>query len=392
VKICIGTGTLALPYAISEGGFLTGTFGFILIALWNYYASVRLDNLRDWTGMKSYALIAGAVLGSNARIIVNVSTISTLIGVCVVYTITFATLFHETPLTLFALDRAIWGECILCGLFSIPLVCAPHLKFLAGSSAIGLVALAVGFSAIFVYGFSEFEGVTCASPSLWGSSLSHFAAWFGVAAFCFGIPPIQLSISEAMSDPTQFTSILGYALSIVVVFYLVCGVGSAWLFRCSSISENILTNLPEDSIFASILRLACCAVTLTSIPLCLVPAADMLTSVLHIPTTVSRYPLRIGLVVLITVTAILLPDFGLMVAIIGNFSVALLSFVLPSAMAVACAHRDYPPMAPQTNQFSSKLYYVDILLLVAGVLTCIFTTSLTLLTAFASSNQVPLST
>jgi hypothetical protein len=50
--------------------------------------------------------------------------------------------------------------------------------------------------------------------SLWGTDLGHFANWFGIAAFCFGIPPIQFSISEAMAEPERFTTVLGYALVV----------------------------------------------------------------------------------------------------------------------------------------------------------------------------------
>lgn len=134
LKICIGTGTLALPYAISEGGLLTGTVGMACIALWNYYASVRLDNLREWTGKNTYANIVEAIYGKKCRIFVNVCTISTLLGVCVVYSITFASLFHETPLAFLAYDKSTWRETVLCGFIVVPLVCAPHLKFFAGTS------------------------------------------------------------------------------------------------------------------------------------------------------------------------------------------------------------------------------------------------------------------
>lgn len=202
------------------------------------------------------------------------------------------------------------------------------------------------------------------------------------------------------------------------MFYIFCGVGSAWLFRCTEISENILSNLPDGelsyhdipanylnscvisgSVFATILRLACCAVALTSYPLCLVPAAEMIASV----GSETNYeedderrpgvPLRIGLVALCTSVAMVVPDFGLMVSIIGNFSVSMVSFVLPSAMSLACAHRqeaylpiDTPQQLPKLP-FRSAWYYVDMVLLVVGVITCAITTFLTLSSAF--SPQTP---
>lgn len=41
-KTCMGTGTLALPYAASQGGYICSTLGFILMALWNLYCVDRM--------------------------------------------------------------------------------------------------------------------------------------------------------------------------------------------------------------------------------------------------------------------------------------------------------------------------------------------------------------
>lgn len=171
---------------------MTGAIGLGFIALWNYYASVRLDNLREWTGQHTYANIVNHVFGEKCKLFVNICTISTLLGVCIVYTITFASLFHETPLAFLAYDKSTWREILLCGAIVIPLVCAPHLKFFSVSSAIGLIALAVGFGSIFVYGINTYGGDTCETSSIWGTSVAHFADWFGKVT-----PPPHSLISHA---------------------------------------------------------------------------------------------------------------------------------------------------------------------------------------------------
>jgi amino acid permease len=38
-KICMGTGTLALPYASQVGGLVFNALGLLLIGLWNYYSA-----------------------------------------------------------------------------------------------------------------------------------------------------------------------------------------------------------------------------------------------------------------------------------------------------------------------------------------------------------------
>ena len=176
VKVCIGTGALALPFGVAQGGLVWSAVGLLLISVWNQYASMRIDSLRDYTGCCTYASLAEAVFGPAARVLVDACTISTLVGVCVVYTITFATLLHDTPLALAPGAASLWREIALCGALVLPLSLSPHLKFLAHTSAIGLAALVAGFGAIAVYGMGEFQA--CDAPVQLGpQSLAAFSSW-----------------------------------------------------------------------------------------------------------------------------------------------------------------------------------------------------------------------
>jgi hypothetical protein len=78
----------------------------------------------------------------------------------------------------------------------------------------------------------------------------------GVAAFSFGVPPLQFSLQDAMAQPRDFTRSLKTALVLVWAMYILSGVGIAYLYRCQTMQENILLNLPEGSAFATGLRLS----------------------------------------------------------------------------------------------------------------------------------------
>jgi len=206
-KVCIGTGALALPFAFSEGGLLFGAVGLVGIAGWNYYASCRLDALRLYTAKDSYAALAEHVFASTtARRIVDICTISTLIGVCVVYTLTFATLLHDTPLALSPGGDATSPvlEILLCGLLVLPLCVTPHMKFLANTSALGLVALVVGFGAIGAYGLGSETLAACAAPAtLAPRDVTHFSSWFGACR----PKGISRLCSEAPKSRAEFITI-----------------------------------------------------------------------------------------------------------------------------------------------------------------------------------------
>eukprot|EP00986_Skeletonema_menzelii_P002585 scaffold705_cov86-Skeletonema_menzelii.AAC.1 len=46
-KLCMGTGTLALPFAAEKGGLLFNVVGLALIAIWNYYCANCVLRCRD---------------------------------------------------------------------------------------------------------------------------------------------------------------------------------------------------------------------------------------------------------------------------------------------------------------------------------------------------------
>ena len=51
-KVCMGTGTLALPYAASQGGLLFNILGLAGISLWCFYSVDRLIKCSDIVAMK----------------------------------------------------------------------------------------------------------------------------------------------------------------------------------------------------------------------------------------------------------------------------------------------------------------------------------------------------
>ena len=170
------------------------------------------------------------------------------------------------------------------------------------------------------------------------------------------------------------------------VQYVVCGVGTALLYAKApeGIQGNILMNLPTDSMVATVVRLCYAAVCASSFPLTLVPACDMVANigVCAGPTggssespeapakdKTTNIPLRVVMVYLSTIVGLSFPHFGLIVSIIGSFSVSILSFVLPSAMHLAVSESE--SLFTAANAF-------DLVLLAAGVCTCIVTTTMTI--------------
>jgi Transmembrane amino acid transporter protein len=58
MKTCMGTGTLALPFACQQGGILLNTFGLLAIASWNLYSVQRL--CQSWHYLPSSSVVASS--------------------------------------------------------------------------------------------------------------------------------------------------------------------------------------------------------------------------------------------------------------------------------------------------------------------------------------------
>lgn len=58
VKLCIGTGVLAIPFAATEGGLVFHIIGLCFIAMWNSYSVHRLLESRSY--IQNYKITLGA--------------------------------------------------------------------------------------------------------------------------------------------------------------------------------------------------------------------------------------------------------------------------------------------------------------------------------------------
>jgi amino acid permease len=272
-KLAIGTGVLALPYATSRGGLLFGPICLALIAIWNGIACrLMIECKRYCQGMilprgisSTYSKIAYVAIGQTGVRITDFSIIITLLGVCVVYQITFATLLVDIP-GIFLSKEALT---ILSAFIVFPFCIPKDLSVLSAFSFIGLVCLMIGIFSILVYGFYAFCDETISDPfsaANSGSSLTLFPPSFadltlfvGIATFCFGLPTLAFPVEESMDRQNScFLTAVSWSLVFVWVVYVAIGVAGSLLFihDPSGINDNILANLPENSLATSFVRLS----------------------------------------------------------------------------------------------------------------------------------------
>lgn len=275
--MCVGSGVLALPYATARGGLLFGPVAIAVIAVWNAIACSMMieckqaakDSAFPIRFSSTYSRIAFAGLGVKGMIFTDVAMIITLLGVCVTYLITFASLLdgidgiHASKLFLTVLMSAV----------AFPMCCVKNIGKLSSISLVGLVCLCVCVAAILYYGVSMYGELALEDPfhsdttdstlELLPDSAGAVASFVGISAFCFGICSLVFPVEENMNVKEEFHTAVKLSLAFVWLVYAIVGDVGALLFlhHPDGISDNILYDLPQDSFVAMLVRLSMAAVS-----------------------------------------------------------------------------------------------------------------------------------
>jgi len=293
-KNCIGTGTLALPYASSQGGFVFSIIGLALIAQWNIYSVDRLIKCELLMQKMAIVPLTTEIAPSSSanttpkrhhhrsnsskqpHIFENTNNHTTQMNVnekehirnqkqiCPKGTTTFGKvafysfgswglncldlimvlLFIGVLLSCFVLITELLEaahftsgsyalDTLMISVIIIILSSVPDLSVLHVLSAAGILAVIIAFIVILSYGILEYGliGFTDIQwGNLWPHSVTGISNWFGVAVFSFAIVPITFNIQDSMTNPDQMSSATKTALRFVFVLYIIVGNGTAIIF------------------------------------------------------------------------------------------------------------------------------------------------------------------
>ena len=293
-KLCIGSGILALPYAVQKGGLLLSPIFLALIAWWNYFSCIQMieckhacvDKFVPSSISSTYSRIAYCASGSWGVWITDSCIIITLLGVCVTFVITFSTLLRSVPGG-DILTTSQWAA--VSAVLTFPACCSRDVSKLVKYSFLGLLCLLVGMCAISVFGVQLYGTAAMQTMQsvwdlpLWPATLADFATFIGIATFGYGTCSLAFPVEESMAFPQEFPKAAQWALVFVWGVYAVVGDVLAVLFVHDphGVASNILRNLPLDAYSAHIVKLCMCAACLLTFPLTFIPGAQMLERLLR---------------------------------------------------------------------------------------------------------------
>ncbi len=469
VKLCIGSGVLALPYAVDKGGLILSPIFIGLVAWWNYVSCEQMmDCKAAVVGVlcprqvnSTYSRIAYCACGWWGVWITDMCIIVTLLGVCVTYLITFTSLMSSIPFV----DMSNVQLCFIGMIVVYPLAIQKDVSKLAKMSILGLLCVLIGIASITFFGLELYGELALEEPRilpLWCPSIEDFATFVGIAVFGFGTCSLAFPVEESMKIPKEFPTAAKYSLIFVWLVYVFVGNGIASLFIHDSrgIASNILRNLPLDATSAHIVKGTLAISCILTMPLAFIPPASMIESMLvqvydricgressiavkqvstdrgytpikggssseytdfetervpisithHLsrsgspsliqysigedgrleymlnprePSNILRYINRSLLIALIAIASLSIPCFGLMISLLGAFTVAILSFVLPPLFSLIIISQQY--RSDGTRNIWK--YNRDIILLLLGIFTTISATSIVALQCYKSMSN-----
>ena len=235
VKVCVGSGVMALPWATVQGGALSLP-GLAALVAWNFYTSWQLLACREAQRLvqasseatrSAYSALAFAALGYPGLWALEGSLVVVLLGACAGLQIQAAELLDAT------VPAIGYGSWVLGGaLLLAPLVLQRTLAGVAIIALSGLVVLCIGLTAVAANGLVEYGAPHPSAELLSLPSPAGFASFFGIAAFAFGgTQATILPVQDGMASPERAVGALATALLIAGGLYALVGLALASLYE-----------------------------------------------------------------------------------------------------------------------------------------------------------------
>ncbi|XP_003703905.1 proton-coupled amino acid transporter-like protein pathetic [Megachile rotundata] len=357
LKSSLGTGILAMPNAIKNGGVLFGGIGTIIIGMicaHCVHILVRSSHVlckRTKTPKMTYAETAEAAFlygpkpvrpfANASRIFVNAALCATYVGGACVYVLFVATSIRQ--LAVFYSGREISVQ--LCILTLIPAVIllgqVRNLKYLVPFSMIANTCMMVGFALTLYYVFTD---MNISSNVKLFAKAEQLPTFFATVIFAIEGIGVVMPVENSMQKPQHFLGcpgVLNITMTIVVALYAVLGV-FGYLKYGEAIDASITLNIPEEEIMGQLAKLLIALAVLFTYGLQYFVSLDIIWGSLkekcsHKYQTLCETLLRITMVLLTVVVAILVPDLDPFISLVGAVFFSNLGISIPAIVeTISC--------------------------------------------------------
>ncbi|KAJ4752828.1 Transmembrane amino acid transporter family protein [Rhynchospora pubera] len=328
-----GVGLLSIPYALSQGGWLSLILLFLVSAICCYTGLLLRRCMATNLAIRTYPQIGFHAFGSTGKLLVSIFMYMELYLVA----IGFLILEGDNLDKLFPNTRVEFGDfylegkqffVLLVALAILPTTWLKRLDFLAYISAGGV--LASWIVVVSVFWAAIFDGVGFHGKGRM-INFPGLPTALGLYAFCYCGHAIFPTLCNSMKEKTKFSKVL-------VVCFVLCNINYGlmailgYLMYGDDINSQVTLNLPNGKLSSKIAIYTTLINPFTKYALMVAPVAAAIEEQLLLHNKRSFSLLIRTLVVLSTVIiALAVPFFGYLMTLIGSLLSVIVSFLLPCA-------------------------------------------------------------
>nr|AAO25079.1 AT27573p [Drosophila melanogaster] len=384
LKCVVGTGVMAIPLSFNYAGIITGIILLVSVCFMLIHGMQMLIicmiecSRRMQIGYATYPVAMVYSFDQGPRFFKYISKAGRYIvdgvlafsqfGVCVVYNVfVAATLKQLVDFYWVVADLRIYIAVI--ALCLIPPFQIRKLKYLVPFNILASILIYTGFSLMMYYLFVDLPPIT--ERNILFGRIDKIPLFFGIALFSITSVGVMLAVEATMAKPRHYLGwfgILDRAILLVIISYVTFGLMGYWRYGDET-AGSISLNIPTDEVLSQVAKGFIAAAIFLTYPLAGFVIIDIIMNHFwnkngDLPNAALKESiLRACTVVLICITAIIAPNLGPLLSLVGALTISLLNLVFPALIEI-CLY--YPP---EYNYGKLKWVLVkDIFYVIVGIL------------------------
>ncbi|XP_045603572.2 uncharacterized protein [Procambarus clarkii] len=301
----------------------------------------------------TYGDVGLYALGPGGKRLVDIAIVVSQVGFCCGYLIY---LCKNLNVYLPRISQRLWVMLLIPPLYCLTLL--RHLNKLAVFSLFAQVSNVLALTVVFWFDFSHSEEVPFTPKEF---SMKGFPFFFAVSIYCYEGAGMILSLEESMAEHKRdkFRSIFICTMTGLTMLYISFGVSGYASFGPHTM-DIITLNLPHGNgtvDFAAMVKI-CLGVSLFfTYPMMMFPVTHLLDKTFGFASAPYRgNMMRMVLVVMTGLVVNAVPNFAILMSLIGATCCTLLAFILPAAFHLSIFKQ----------RLTKRQRYFDIMLIVLG--------------------------
>ncbi|KAI0244002.1 hypothetical protein L0F63_004063, partial [Massospora cicadina] len=338
VCVVAGTGTLGLPYAMAQGGWISVLFFFIAAAMSTYTAKLLIECLYHKPGKRldEFPDIGEAAFGLLGRYFTKIfhSSVSLSCGCIYILLTGHNTYLFLKDFSIEPISERMWillaGVAVISA-FSI----LKTMKEVALLSAFGTIATMICVAIVAIVGGIDYsKEVTHADTVIFNRST--FSMAIATIAFSYGGNVIYPHVEATMRNPRAWNKTVFYAVLSITIMYVTIGC-TGYLFYGDKARSPIMDSLPKGNLLTYIAYIFITLHVAFAAPVylcsfCLEQERWLKIDLAHLTPTkefLYRVILRGGVGATLTLVAMFVPHFSALCGLFGAVSNCIVVFLVP---------------------------------------------------------------